>query len=83
LFERVELLGKDLVAYFAEVYEKEARFCAMFISEHYVRKAWTQLERQHARSRALLKRRNTSCRCASTTLKYPAYQPPFAASTNR
>jgi hypothetical protein len=52
-FERVILLGKDLVAYFAEVYGKQARFCAMFISEHYVRKAWTQLERQHAQSRAL------------------------------
>jgi len=52
-FERVRLLGKDLVAYFAEVYGKQARFCAMFISEHYVRKAWTQLERQHAQSRAL------------------------------
>jgi len=52
-FERVRLLGKDLVAYFGEVYGKQARFCAMFISEHYVRKAWTQLERQHAQSRAL------------------------------
>src|SRR5713101_556893 len=52
-FERVRLLGKDLVAYFAEVYGKQAHFCAMFISEHYVRKAWTQLERQHAQSRAL------------------------------
>jgi TIR domain len=52
-FERVRLLGKDLVAYFAEVYGKQARFCAMFISKHYVSKAWTQLERQHAQSRAL------------------------------
>jgi len=52
-FERVRLLGKDLVAYFGEVYGKQARFCAIFISEHYVRKAWTQLERQHAQSRAL------------------------------
>src|SRR5260370_2171007 len=52
-FERVRLLGKDLVAYFGEVYGKQARFCAMFISEHYIRKAWTQLERQHAQSRAL------------------------------
>lgn len=55
-FERVRLLGKDLVAYFAEVYGKQARFCAMFISEHYVRKAWTQLERQHAQSRALVEK---------------------------
>jgi len=56
-FERVKLLGKDLAAYFAEVYGKHAGYCAMFISEHYVRKAWTQLERQHAQSRALAEKR--------------------------
>lgn len=59
-FERVRLLGKDLVAYFAEVYGKQARFCAMFISEHYVHKAWTQLERQHAQSRALVEKEEYS-----------------------
>jgi len=29
----------------------------MFISKHYVSKAWPQLERQHAQSRALLEKR--------------------------
>jgi len=52
-FEAVTLLGKDLAAHFAGVYGREASYCAMFISEHYVRKAWPQFERQHAQARAL------------------------------
>ena len=56
-FEQVNLLGKDLAAHFAEIYGKQAGYCAMFISGHYVRKAWPQLERQHAQSRALVEKR--------------------------
>jgi len=52
-FEKVNLLGKDLTAHFAEIYGKRAHYCAMFISQHYVRKAWPQFERQHAQARAL------------------------------
>jgi hypothetical protein len=52
-FEQVTLLGKDLAAHFAEIYKNRADYCAMFISEHYVRKAWPRLERQHAQARAL------------------------------
>lgn len=57
LFETVTLLGKDLAAHFAEIYGKEASYCAMFISNDYVRKAWPQFERQHAQARALTVRR--------------------------
>jgi len=56
-FEQVNLLGKDLVAHFAEVYGKQAKYCAMFISEHYVRKGWPRHERQHAQARALAAKR--------------------------
>lgn len=56
-FEQVSLLGKDLAAHFAEVYGRQANYCAMFISKDYVRKAWPQLERQHAQSRALAEKR--------------------------
>jgi TIR domain len=56
-FEKVNLLGKDLAAHFAEVYGKKANYCAMFISQHYVRKAWPQFERQHAQARALAEKR--------------------------
>ncbi len=56
-YEQVNLLGKDLVAHFGAIYRDRANFCAMFISHHYVRKAWPQLERQHAQARALAERR--------------------------
>ncbi|MBZ5667845.1 MAG: TIR domain-containing protein [Acidobacteriia bacterium] len=49
--------GKDLAAHLAEIYKNNANYCAMFISMHYVRKAWPQLERQHAQSRALIEKR--------------------------
>jgi TIR domain len=56
-FEEVQLWGKDLTAHLAEIYKNRANYCAMFISEHYVSKAWPQLERQHAQSRALIEKR--------------------------
>jgi len=56
-FEEVNLLGKDLAAHFAEIYGKQASYCAMFISEHYVRKGWPQHERRHAQARALAVKR--------------------------
>jgi TIR domain len=56
-FEQVDLLGKDLAAHFAAIYRQRARYCAMFISAHYVQKAWPQFERQHAQSRALAEQR--------------------------
>ncbi len=56
-FEKVDLLGKDLVAHFGEIYRKRADYCAMFISRDYVRKAWPNLERQHAQARALAEKR--------------------------
>lgn len=52
-FERVDLWGKDLVVALSEVYQKRARFCAIFISQHYARKAWTNLEHRAAQARAL------------------------------
>ena len=55
--EEVQLWGKDLTAHLAEIYKNRASYCAMFISEHYVSKAWPQLERQHAQSRALIEKR--------------------------
>ncbi|MEK6324545.1 MAG: TIR domain-containing protein [Acidobacteriota bacterium] len=56
-FEEVNLFGKDLAAHFAGIYKDLADYCAMFISNHYVHKAWPQLERQHAQARALVERR--------------------------
>lgn len=46
------LWGKDLYAHLTEIYAEKARFCLMLISEHYLRKHWTRLERQSAQARA-------------------------------
>src|SRR6266478_5728839 len=47
LFQRAELWGRNLVDHLAEVYQKRSRYVVMFISKHYVQKAWTTHERQH------------------------------------
>lgn len=46
------LWGKDLYAHLTEIYAEKARFCLMLISQHYLRKHWTRLERQSAQARA-------------------------------
>jgi TIR domain-containing protein len=56
-FQQTDLLGKDLTVHFAEIYKDKANYCAMFISDHYVRKTWPQFERQHALARAIVEKR--------------------------
>jgi TIR domain len=53
-FEKVSLWGKNLVDHLAQVYQHRSRFVVMFISAHYVAKAWPKHERQHAQARAIL-----------------------------
>src|SRR5262249_30252789 len=52
-FEEVDLWGKDLVEHLDFIYRKGARFCVMFISEHYAKKVWTTHERRSALAAAL------------------------------
>ncbi|MGC5287549.1 toll/interleukin-1 receptor domain-containing protein [Micromonospora sp. DT231] len=52
-YEQVSLWGKDLYSHLDFVYRKAARYCIVFISEHYARKVWTNHERQSAQARAL------------------------------
>ena len=51
-FEQVQLWGKDLYVHFSSVYKDQARYCVMFLSEHYARKLWTKHELQSAQARA-------------------------------
>lgn len=53
-WEKHKLIGKDLYTYLADVYQKGAKYCAMFISEHYVKKAWPKHERRFAQARAFI-----------------------------
>jgi len=53
-FEKAILWGKNLVDHLADVYQRRSKYVVMFISEHYVAKAWPTHERQHAQARALV-----------------------------
>lgn len=54
--EEATLWGKDLTAHLQQVYGGSARYCVMFISEHYGEKVWTNYERQNALARAVEKK---------------------------
>lgn len=53
-YEKANMWGKNLVEHLADVYQKRSRFVVMFISKHYVEKAWPTHERRHAQARALV-----------------------------
>lgn len=51
-YEWARLWGENLYDEFSAVYKDKARYCVMFVSEHYARKLWTNHERQSAQARA-------------------------------
>lgn len=53
-FETATLWGKNLADHLGAIYGQRARFVVMFISSHYINKAWPTHERQHAQARAVL-----------------------------
>jgi hypothetical protein len=55
-FEKYRLWGVNLSDYLTAIYFERARFCMMIISESYVRKMWTGLERQAMQAGALIAR---------------------------
>ncbi len=57
LYEQTNLWGKDLYVHLDEVYRHKARFCVMFISQHYSQKLWTNHERRSAQARAFSENR--------------------------
>ncbi|ARV58785.1 hypothetical protein BZZ01_09155 [Nostocales cyanobacterium HT-58-2] len=56
-YEEATLWGKNLYEHLLEVYQKQARFCVMFLSQHYARKLWTNHEREAAQARAFKEKR--------------------------
>lgn len=52
-YEKAKLWGKDLYDHLSFVYRNAARYCVLFVSEHYANKVWTNHERKNAQSRAL------------------------------
>ncbi|BAZ22277.1 hypothetical protein NIES4073_31590 [Kalymmatonema gypsitolerans NIES-4073] len=51
-YEEATLWGKNLYTHLSEVYQKQARFCVMFLSQYYAQKLWTNHEREAAQARA-------------------------------
>jgi hypothetical protein len=43
-----DLWGNDLVDHLVNIYARKARYCVMFISQHYPLKKWTEAERTSA-----------------------------------
>ena len=52
-FYEAHLWGKELTAYFKEVYYSNSDKCIMFISKEYVTNAWPSHERQNALAKVL------------------------------
>ena len=48
-----ELWGEDLSVKLHEVYGKQSRFCVAFVSKHYLKKPWTNVERKAVLARAM------------------------------
>lgn len=53
-YEKQTLWGKNLYTHLSEIYQNKARYCVMFISQHYAAKLWTNHEREAAQARAFL-----------------------------
>ncbi|HXQ36471.1 MAG TPA: TIR domain-containing protein [Anaerolineales bacterium] len=51
-WEQAQLWGKDLYQYLDMIYRQAARYCVVFVSESYFKKAWTKHELRSAQARA-------------------------------
>jgi hypothetical protein len=55
-FYKAELWGKDLPAFFDDIYRVRSRYCVILVSRDYRRRMWTNHERRSAQARALSQR---------------------------
>lgn len=79
-YEQAMLWGKNLYDHLEYVYRRAARYCVLFISEHYADKVWTNHERQSAQARALEENHEYVLRSASMTQKSLACAQPSVMS---
>jgi hypothetical protein len=56
-YETADLWGKDLYQHFQTVYRDKAKFAVVFVSEHYVRKAWPRHELKQVQARDFMEGR--------------------------
>lgn len=50
--EQAELWGKDLYQHLQTIYKDKAKYCVVFISQHYADKFWTKHELKQMQARA-------------------------------
>jgi ribosomal protein S18 acetylase RimI-like enzyme len=55
-YEEADLWGKDLFQHFQVVYRDRARYCVVFLSQHYAKRLWTNHELRQAQARAFTQR---------------------------
>ena len=53
-YEIPHLQGKNLYDELSSVYQNQAHYCVMFLSEHYAHKWWPKNERESAQTRAFV-----------------------------
>ena len=53
-YELDKLWGKNLYTHLSSVYKDKARYCVVFLSEHYARKLWANHELESAQARAFV-----------------------------
>jgi hypothetical protein len=51
-YEPAALWGKDVVDHMVNLYARKARYCVLFLSQHYPLRKWTEVERTSAQERA-------------------------------
>lgn len=51
-YEQSTLWGQNLYTHLSDIYRNQARFCVIFISQHYAQKLWTKLELKAAQAKA-------------------------------
>jgi GGDEF domain-containing protein len=53
-YEVSTLWGKNLYSYLSDLYQNKARYCVIFLSQHYATKRWTKHELEFAQARAFI-----------------------------
>jgi len=51
-YEKATLWGTNLYTHLSDLYQNQARYCVMLLSQHYAKKLWTRHELQAAQARA-------------------------------
>ncbi len=74
-FREADLWGRELTEELDIIYRREGRYCVMFLSEHYARKAWPTHERRAAMSRAVQEQDRYILPCRFDNTEVPGLRP--------